>query len=325
MQALVTVHLQDAIKQALTLKELMQFSSFLLNFASANHFTFKQGQLILQSFSNYLVFIELFDYVLTENTVVDIEIHKSAFFMLIMPEGHSVFVDNEGHTVSETAGNCSTLSYISAGCYQRKMLAGKHSLLLFTFREEWFAKLTAKIEAFAELFSSYKENAPYFVLPHCAIAKRIYSYTAGLDLENTAALKVDKKVLGLIDFAIDSYTTRLLNKQYDYNTVKNARHGKFIQFIKENFTDAVVDHHDQLADKLNVSKVVLKRMALEAFGKPLRKQVIEYRMLHSLKLLTLTDKPIQEIAQTVGYTDQRYFSTCFKKYFNIKPHEVRIR
>lgn len=49
----------------------------------------------------------------------------------------------------------------------------------------------------------------------------------------------------------------------------------------------------------------------------------ELRMLEAQQLLSETDKSIAEIAEEVGYTDDKYFSRAFKKYSGLKPKDYR--
>lgn len=42
-------------------------------------------------------------------------------------------------------------------------------------------------------------------------------------------------------------------------------------------------------------------------------------------LLSTSSLKIQEIAQRCGYTDQHYFSYCFKKYCGESPNAMRRR
>lgn len=43
------------------------------------------------------------------------------------------------------------------------------------------------------------------------------------------------------------------------------------------------------------------------------------RLKRSVELLKNTDLNISEIAYKVGFSDPKYFSTCFRKFFNITP------
>ena len=43
------------------------------------------------------------------------------------------------------------------------------------------------------------------------------------------------------------------------------------------------------------------------------------------ELVTGTDLKLQEVARRCGYTDQHYFSYCFKKYCGESPNAMRRR
>ena len=53
--------------------------------------------------------------------------------------------------------------------------------------------------------------------------------------------------------------------------------------------------------------------------------LIRKRMEQARKLLEDTDLRIQEISARCGYTDQHYFSYCFKKYCGESPNALRRR
>ena len=48
------------------------------------------------------------------------------------------------------------------------------------------------------------------------------------------------------------------------------------------------------------------------------------RMRRAVELLERTDKKIYEIAEQVGYSSVRYFSTAFKKTFGQNPNEYQL-
>jgi two-component system response regulator YesN len=41
------------------------------------------------------------------------------------------------------------------------------------------------------------------------------------------------------------------------------------------------------------------------------------------KLILIPEYKIQDVAEYTGYSNQRYFSICFKKYYNCTPSEYR--
>ena len=51
--------------------------------------------------------------------------------------------------------------------------------------------------------------------------------------------------------------------------------------------------------------------------------LIKKRMEVAHALLTTSSLKIYEVARQCGYSDQHYFSFCFKKYYGVSPAQLR--
>ncbi len=80
-----------------------------------------------------------------------------------------------------------------------------------------------------------------------------------------------------------------------------------------------------LSGMLDVSPNHLSACIKKYAGETFINILIRRRMEAARELLTSSDLKIQEIAQRCGYTDQHYFSYCFKKYCNESPNAMRRR
>ena len=80
-----------------------------------------------------------------------------------------------------------------------------------------------------------------------------------------------------------------------------------------------------LSSMLDVSPNHLSACIKKYAGETFINILIRRRMEAARELLTSSDLKIQEIAQRCGYTDQHYFSYCFKKYCNESPNAMRRR
>ena len=49
----------------------------------------------------------------------------------------------------------------------------------------------------------------------------------------------------------------------------------------------------------------------------------ERRMKAAYDMLVMTSMRVLEIAEKCGYSDQHYFSYCFKKYYGMSPNKLR--
>lgn len=101
------------------------------------------------------------------------------------------------------------------------------------------------------------------------------------------------------------------------DTVESAR-----KIIDYNFDrDLTVG---EISDTLHFDPAYLTRKFTQEYGVCPKEYLIEKRMEHAKKLLRDTEATINEIAFSVGYVDQLYFSRIFKKKTGISPTEYRM-
>ncbi|OCT11765.1 hypothetical protein A8709_28240 [Paenibacillus pectinilyticus] len=93
-------------------------------------------------------------------------------------------------------------------------------------------------------------------------------------------------------------------------------------YIESAYADSSLSLGD-LAAKLFINPNYLRQL----FRQQMKESFVEYltkvRMEKAAELLRDHSLKIQEIAEKVGYEEQRYFSSCFKKYFQLTPTEYR--
>ena len=80
-----------------------------------------------------------------------------------------------------------------------------------------------------------------------------------------------------------------------------------------------------LSDRLDVSPNYLSACIKKYAGETFMNILIRKRMEAARGLLTSTSLRMQEIARRCGYTDQHYFSYCFKRYCGESPNAMRRR
>ena len=78
-----------------------------------------------------------------------------------------------------------------------------------------------------------------------------------------------------------------------------------------------------LSAMLNVSPNHLSACIKKTAGETFINILIRRRMEKAQQLLLTTNLQVQEIARRCGYTDQHYFSYCFKKYSGTSPGALR--
>ena len=77
------------------------------------------------------------------------------------------------------------------------------------------------------------------------------------------------------------------------------------------------------ADILNISSNALAKTVKSHYNKTLTELITERIIVEAKRELYLTSKPIKEIAWSLGYEDEYYFSRLFKKNTDISPQFYR--
>ena len=81
---------------------------------------------------------------------------------------------------------------------------------------------------------------------------------------------------------------------------------------------------EELADKLNVSRVQLYRKVKAILGMSISDHINNIRLEKAATMLREGEMNISEIAYSLGFSSPNYFSTAFKNKFGVSPKEYKI-
>ena len=94
-----------------------------------------------------------------------------------------------------------------------------------------------------------------------------------------------------------------------------------VAYVREHATDGVT--RADVADILDCSPRHVSRLFSRVLGKHFKEFVLECRIDKSKQRLTNTNDKIIDIALAMGFSDQNYFSTCFKRLTGVTPGQYR--
>src|SRR5690606_12072370 len=80
---------------------------------------------------------------------------------------------------------------------------------------------------------------------------------------------------------------------------------------------------DELAAEAQLSPFHFARMFKQSVGVPPRVYLTQLRIEKACELLTLTDLPITDVADKVGYSSSQVLARVFFKYQHISPSNYR--
>ena len=107
----------------------------------------------------------------------------------------------------------------------------------------------------------------------------------------------------------------------NYNFLENQIVNNAIKFIEENyFQDIDVD---DISSSVHLSYSHLARLFKEHTGDTINHHINKIRLGKAQRLLMCSDKNIAQIAREVGYNNDHYFCTVFKKLYGVTPGSYR--
>ncbi len=94
-----------------------------------------------------------------------------------------------------------------------------------------------------------------------------------------------------------------------------------IDYIAEHYSEKI--YVETLADMITVSPDYFTKMFKDSIGKTPIDYINAMRVGDSLRLLSMTDTPVNEIAEQLGFSGPNYFHKIFKQYMDTSPLAYR--
>lgn len=94
-----------------------------------------------------------------------------------------------------------------------------------------------------------------------------------------------------------------------------------VEYITEHYAEKT--YIETLSDMVALSPDYFTKMFKDSIGKTPIDYINGVKVNHSLRLLTMTDTPVNEIAEQVGFSGPNYFHKIFKAYMNTSPLAYR--
>ncbi len=144
-------------------------------------------------------------------------------------------------------------------------------------------------------------------------------------LINICKVIQDKQTISKIQNKMDDITDSrvMLFKEYMINQDTNSSDyvARAVKAISLNYQQDITIK--SVSDSLFISESYLSRLFKVKVGQTFGDYLTYYRIKKACELLKEPDGKIYEIANAIGYKDQRYFSVIFKKLVGVTPKEFK--
>lgn len=119
-----------------------------------------------------------------------------------------------------------------------------------------------------------------------------------------------------VNNVVESY--QRLNREKGSSLVNRAKH-----IINDNIANSDFNI-DEVASVLYISSNYLRQIFRQQTDESFVEYLTRIRMEKAMDLLKNSNMKIQDIADSTGFSNQRYFAVCFKKHFGKTPTEFRL-
>lgn len=138
----------------------------------------------------------------------------------------------------------------------------------------------------------------------------------------TGALQLQLEFCQLIGNIAGCYAgSKVDSSVINYSFLENQIVNNAVKFIEENYFQDI-DAND-ISSSVHLSYSHLARLFKEHTGDTVNHHLNKIRLDKSRRLLMCSDKTVAQIAREVGYNNDHYYCTAFKKFFGVTPGSYR--
>lgn len=135
----------------------------------------------------------------------------------------------------------------------------------------------------------------------------------------------DKKDLVSVKYKSSLFTAAITKAFLSANSNENLKNhvGKSAkQYIDENYNEDI--NISEASLKLSYHESYINRQIKKETGLSFHQYLLNVRLNKALAILNgHSNISIERVSELVGFSDPKYFATCFKKHFNITPSKAK--
>jgi len=242
--------------------------------------------------------------------------HDNFFEILLISKGSGYYtIDFEKYPMAP-----GYMFFVSPGQVHSITFSEDISGYIFLFTSEFFhLKNPEKKLSHFPFFQSQGNNKPLLFLKNTYAIQVLFQLACKEAEDGNENEEIVHSILALL--------LQLAKKDYPASKQENTRKKgyllvkKFRELVEQNFSN--MHSVKEYANLLAVSANHLNETVKQITGKTAKEQILNRILLESKRLLVHTDLNISEIAYTLNFEDQSYFSRLFKKNYQLSPKDFR--
>lgn len=128
-------------------------------------------------------------------------------------------------------------------------------------------------------------------------------------------------IYNVMDVMHRNFRVKLSSAKEKKNHKYALRIAEISQLIQQRYTENIT--LKELADEVHLSVPYLSKFFVDYYGMNFLSYLNQYRLMHAVQELSVTDKNIDEVAIDSGFPNSHAFVTLFKKEYGMLPKDYR--
>lgn len=275
-------------------------------------------------FDHYLFAAELIEINLKKPLSISFIIMAKSMLLFFVLEGDEGNILHKDATIAKTEKNACAFRILNAGRYTFRLPPGEHKILQFIIRPEWMqhhSKAHPKLTSF--LRKAELGTEPIYHLPKCKINRDVTRHL--LQLERLHHRKVDDmevETLKILNKLMSLYLDMLPANEYMTYVSQQEQVAEIENYILENYKQPALVSIPAICNEFFIEDRNLRRIFKAHTKLSIVQYILKLRMDFAYGLLKYEWKA-KAVAIELGYTNEYYFNTAFKKYFGFSPGSVK--
>ena len=275
-------------------------------------------------FDHYLFAAELIEINLKKPLSLNFIIMAKSMLLFFVLDGDEGNIQHKNKTIGKTEQNACAFRVLSAGKYTFVLPAGKHKILQFIIRPEWMQHHSKSHPKLTSFLKKADQGAdPIYHMPKCKINRDITRHL--LQLERLHMRKVDDmevETLKIFNKLMSLYLDMLPANEYMGYVSQQEQAAEIENYILENYKQPALVSIPAICNEFFIEERNLRRIFKAHTQLSIIQYILKLRMDMAYGLLKY-DWKAKSVAFELGYQNEYYFNTAFKKYFGFSPGSVK--
>ncbi|OKS86034.1 helix-turn-helix domain-containing protein [Mucilaginibacter polytrichastri] len=326
MKQTLSIHLAPEVeKQIKPIKKRPDYCEYHVPYAACELIPLPDAPIIRQQSRNNDYYMQLLDINASRDIKIRFSVTEPTFFGIFMLKGECTFHDNNSLQISRALEKTYYFCQNGIVTYDAWVKEGLNTILVVAYRAAWVIAERNNLPKFDRLINNlFAGSTEPVILPPCHLGSTIVRFLGRiLYYTDVTSTERGSGIFHLLVKCMMHYHGELVKGHHLPGHDQQSEEERLKSYVSRYYMNELMTRRETIAAELGLSEWTIKQLAMKLFGKSIYQQFIDLRMNKATALLTGTDMSVRDIAFTLGYDNEAYFSKAFSQIHTLTPTAYR--